>query len=160
MDNLEIIKRFKSIFSLAVIFMLSICLSIGLSRVMAMETNLATANEYNWNLPEWTPKPVIPEDMGRFKAPTLRNIALTAPYMHDGSIATLQEAIAHYQAGGRTLTEGKWTGIGSSNPYQSGFIQGFEITETEINDLIEFLQSLTDDEFITNPAYSNPRSIQ
>jgi cytochrome c peroxidase len=397
MDNPQIIKRFNYIFSLAVIFMLSICLSIGLSKAIAMNSNLATANEYNWNLPEWTPKPVVPEDnpmtadkvklgrylfyephlsitgeyscaschqqalaftdgkqvaigttnekhprnsmslaniaynpvltwanplmtklesqalipifgehpiemgmvgqeqqmiewlqndpqyrqmfaeafrqeknpitinnltkalasferslvsfnspydryryerqpnaistaakrgeklfnserlecfhchgginfsdsvkhenlafteiafhntglynidgqgsyppdnigiqeitqetkdMGRFKAPTLRNIALTAPYMHDGSISTLKEAIAHYQAGGRTITEGKWTGIGSSNPYKSGFIQGFEITEAEINDLIEFLNSLTDEEFVTNPAYSNPHLNQ
>jgi cytochrome c peroxidase len=100
------------------------------------------------------------KDMGRFKAPTLRNIALTAPYMHDGSISTLKEAIADYQAGGRTITEGKWTGIGSSNPYKSGFIQGFEITEAEINDLIEFLNSLTDQEFITNSVYSNPHLNQ
>lgn len=98
------------------------------------------------------------KDMGRFKAPTLRNIALTAPYMHDGSIASLKEAIAHYQAGGRTISQGEWAGIGSNNPYKSGFIQGFEITESEINDLIEFLQSLTDEEFISNPAYNDPHS--
>ena len=97
-----------------------------------------------------------PEDMGRFKVPTLRNIALTAPYMHDGSVATLRDAIAHYQAGGRTISEGEFAGIGSQNPYKSGFIKGFEITESDINDLIEFLQSLTDKEFITNPEYSNP----
>ena len=97
-----------------------------------------------------------PEDMGRFKVPTLRNIALTAPYMHDGSVATLRDAIAHYQAGGRTISEGEFAGIGSQNPYKSGFIKGFEITESDINDLIEFLQSLTDEEFITNPEYSNP----
>ena len=97
-----------------------------------------------------------PEDMGRFKVPTLRNIALTAPYMHDGSIATLKEAIAHYQAGGRTISEGELAGIGSQNPYKSGFIKGFEITESEMNDLIEFLNSLTDDNFITNPDYSDP----
>ena len=97
-----------------------------------------------------------PDDMGRFKVPSLRNVALTAPYMHDGSVATLQEAIAHYQAGGRTISEGKWAGIGSQNPYKSGFIKGFEIAESEINDLIEFLNSLTDEEFITNPAYSDP----
>ena len=96
------------------------------------------------------------DDMGRFKAPSLRNIALTAPYMHDGSVATLREAIAHYRAGGRTITEGKWAGVGSENPYKSGFIKGFEITESEINDLIAFLQSLTDEVFVTNPAYSNP----
>ena len=96
------------------------------------------------------------EDMGRFKVPTLRNIALTAPYMHDGSVATLQDAIAHYQAGGRTIFEGELAGVGSQNPYKSGFIKGFEITESEISDLIEFLRSLTDEEFITNPDYGDP----
>ncbi|MEM6743235.1 MAG: cytochrome c peroxidase, partial [Pseudomonadota bacterium] len=45
-------------------------------------------------------------DMGRFRTPSLRNVALTAPYMHDGSVATLEEAIRHYAAGGRTLPEG------------------------------------------------------
>ena len=98
-----------------------------------------------------------PQDMGRFKAPSLRNITLTAPYMHDGSIATLREAIAHYRAGGRTITEGEHAGVGSANPYKSGFIKGFEITESEIEDLIAFLESLTDEEFITNPAYSDPK---
>ncbi len=99
------------------------------------------------------------QDMGRFKAPSLRNIALTAPYMHDGSVATLRDAIAHYQAGGRTITQGEWAGVGSANPYKSGFIKGFEITEPEISDLIAFLQSLTDEEFITNPAYSDPHAL-
>ncbi|MCZ7685487.1 MAG: hypothetical protein M5U28_44600 [Sandaracinaceae bacterium] len=46
-------------------------------------------------------------DMGRFRAPTLRNIAVTAPFMHDGSIATLEEVLDHYAAGGRTITEGR-----------------------------------------------------
>ncbi len=100
-----------------------------------------------------------PDDMGRFKAPTLRNIALTAPYMHDGSIATLREAIAHYQAGGRTITEGEWAGVGSTNPYKSVFIKGFEVTEAEIDDLIKFLNSLTDEKFVTNPAYSDPKKL-
>ena len=98
--------------------------------------------------------------MGRFKVPSLRNIALTAPYMHDGSIATLREAIAHYQAGGRTISEGEYAGVGSANPYKSGFIKGFKITESEIDDLIAFLESLTDEDFITNPAYSNPNTSQ
>lgn len=97
-----------------------------------------------------------PEDMGRFKVPSLRNIALTAPYMHDGSIATLKEAIAHYQAGGRTIAEGEYAGVGSTNPYKSNFVKGFEISESEIEDLIAFLESLTDEEFISNPAYSKP----
>ncbi|MCU0568415.1 MAG: c-type cytochrome [Oculatellaceae cyanobacterium Prado106] len=97
-----------------------------------------------------------PSDMGRFRAPTLRNIALTAPYMHDGSIATLEDAIAHYQAGGRTLPSGPYAGNGSTNPLKSPFISGFPLSPSERQDLIEFLQSLTDESFTTHPAFSNP----
>jgi cytochrome c peroxidase len=95
-------------------------------------------------------------DMGRFKAPTLRNIALTAPYMHDGSIDTLDEAIEHYRVGGRTLHSGEYAGVGRKNPYKSQFISGFEITEAEKRDLLAFLHSLTDKTFIDNPALSDP----
>ncbi|PSN19862.1 di-heme enzyme [filamentous cyanobacterium CCP5] len=97
-----------------------------------------------------------PRDMGRFKAPSLRNIALTAPYMHDGSVATLEAAIAHYSAGGRTLNTGPYAGIGSLNPLKSPFIKGFELSEQEKQDLIAFLNSLTDQTFIHNPTFSNP----
>ncbi len=97
-----------------------------------------------------------PSDMGRFRAPTLRNIALTAPYMHDGSIASLSEVVDHYAAGGRTISSGPHAGIGSENPLKSGFIQGFSITENEKQDLIAFLDSLTDESFINNPALSDP----
>ncbi|MEA5620514.1 di-heme enzyme [Cronbergia sp. UHCC 0137] len=97
-----------------------------------------------------------PTDMGRFKAPTLRNVALTSPYMHDGSIATLEEVIDHYQVGGRTIDEGEFAGIGSTNPFKSEFIGGFKLSESEKQDLLEFLRSLTDEEFIKNPAFSNP----
>ena len=97
-----------------------------------------------------------PSDMGRFRAPTLRNIALTAPYMHDGSIASLSEVIDHYAAGGRTLSSGLNAGVGSENPLKSGFIQGFSITDSERQDLIAFLESLTDESFINNPKLSDP----
>lgn len=97
-----------------------------------------------------------PNDMGRFKAPTLRNIELTAPYMHDGSVATLEEAIAHYKAGGRTIASGDYAGVGRENPLKSHFISGFELTEAEKQDLLAFLQSLTDETFIHNPAFNNP----
>ncbi|MEO0517524.1 MAG: MbnH family di-heme enzyme [Cyanobacteria bacterium P01_A01_bin.116] len=97
-----------------------------------------------------------PSDMGRFRAPTLRNIALTAPYMHDGSIASLSEVIDHYAAGGRTIPSGPHAGVGSENPLKSSFVQGFSITESEQQDLITFLESLTDETFINNPALSNP----
>jgi len=95
-------------------------------------------------------------DMGRFKAPTLRNIGVTAPYMHDGSIATLEEVIDHYAAGGRTLTDGPYAGDGSANPNKGGFLAGFELSERDKTDLIEFLKSLTDDEFLNNPRFANP----
>ncbi len=94
--------------------------------------------------------------MGRFKAPSLRNIALTAPYMHDGSIATLDEVLDHYMAGGRTIASGPHAGVGSANPYKSGFLVGFDLSPSERADVLAFLRSLTDSTFITNPAFSNP----
>jgi cytochrome c peroxidase len=101
-----------------------------------------------------------PEDMGRFKAPSLRNIALTAPYMHDGSIQTLDQAIDHYAAGGRTVETGPHAGVGSTNPLKSTFIQGFELTEQERQDLLAFLNALTDESFVQNPAFSDPYQSQ
>ena len=95
-------------------------------------------------------------DMGRFRAPTLRNIAVTAPYMHDGSLATLDAVIAHYQRGGRLIGEGANAGDGRLSPYKSEFVGGFELSASEKADLIAFLQSLTDDTVLTDPRWSNP----
>ncbi len=95
-------------------------------------------------------------DMGRFKAPTLRNISLTAPYMHDGSINTLEEVLEHYRVGGRIVTAGENAGVGSQNPYKSQFISGFQITPAEKLDLLTFLRSLTDETFTHDPALRNP----
>ena len=97
-----------------------------------------------------------PEDMGRFRAPTLRNIEVTGPYMHDGSVETLDEVIDHYGAGGRRIHEGPWAGNGSENPFKSPFVIGFRLSEVEREDLLAFLKSLTDEEFLRNPAFSDP----
>ncbi len=99
-----------------------------------------------------------PNDMGRFKAPTLRNIELTAPYMHDGSIATLEEVLEHYAAGGRVIEEGPYAGDGSEVPerLKSGFIRGFEMSTREQEDMLALLRSMTDLEFTTNPRFSDP----
>jgi cytochrome c peroxidase len=97
-----------------------------------------------------------PDDMGHFKPPTLRNIAVTAPYMHDGSIATLDEVIDHYARGGRNVTEGPWVGDGSENPYKNIFVKGFTLTAEQRADLLAFLESLTDDAFLTDPRLSDP----
>src|SRR5690606_27251716 len=71
------------------------------------------------------------EDIGKFRAPSLRNIAVTAPYMHDGSIASLEEVIDHYSAGGRS----------ANNPNRSSVIRPFQLSEQEKSDLIAFLKS-------------------
>lgn len=97
-----------------------------------------------------------PTDMGKFRAPSLMNIALTAPYFHDGSVPTLREVIAVYEAGGRLVESGPNAGDGRTNPFRSGFIKGFTLTEDERNDLIAFLEALTDETFINNPQFSNP----
>ncbi|WP_437670924.1 MbnH family di-heme enzyme [Sorangium sp. So ce131] len=95
-------------------------------------------------------------DMGRFRAPTLRNIAVTAPYMHDGSIETLEGVLDHYAAGGRTIESGPNAGVGSENKYKSELISGFALTEEERADVIAFLKSLTDDEFLEDPRFADP----
>lgn len=98
----------------------------------------------------------IASDMGRFRAPTLRNIALTAPYMHDGSITTLSEVLDHYAAGGRTIVDGPNAGIGNKNPYKSELINPFMLTADEKADVITFLESLTDTELVQDPRFSDP----
>ncbi|MGH9310322.1 MAG: MbnH family di-heme enzyme [Vicinamibacterales bacterium] len=89
-----------------------------------------------------------PTDVGRFRAPTLRNIAVTAPYMHDGSVPTLGAAVAHYARGGRP------------SPLRSERVRGFTLSDDEAADLVAFLESLTDDSFLTNPAFADPAAPQ
>ena len=101
-----------------------------------------------------------PEDMGRFKAPSLRNVAVTAPYMHDGSIATLPDVIRHYEAGGRTIAEGPHKGVGADSPFKSEFVKGFDLTDQQRADLVAFLESLTDTIFLTDPRFSDPWSAK
>ncbi|MFN0276423.1 MAG: cytochrome-c peroxidase [Chitinophagales bacterium] len=84
-----------------------------------------------------------PEDIGKFKIPTLRNVEITFPYMHDGSLQTLEDVINMYADGG------------SDHPNKSRLVKGFSITESEKQDLINFLKTLTDETFITNPEFMN-----
>lgn len=71
-------------------------------------------------------------DVGKFKIPSLRNVEKTAPYMHDGSLSTLEEVMAHYMSGGKR------------HPNKSVIIQPLHLTVGEQKDLIEFLKTLTD----------------
>ena len=91
-------------------------------------------------------------DMGKFRTPTLRNIAKTAPYMHDGSIATLEQVLRqHYARAGRA-----GSGKGGPSPLRSELIAGFDISKAEVADVIAFHNTLTDEAFLTNPAHSDP----
>ncbi len=98
-----------------------------------------------------------PADMGKFRPPTVRNVGVTAPYMHDGSIATLREVIVdHYARGGRLITAGADAGDGARSPLKALFVSGFDITPAEVDDLLAFLESLTDHELLTDPALADP----
>lgn len=83
-------------------------------------------------------------DRGRFRAPTLRNIAATGPYMHDGRFSTLEVVIDHYARGG------------SPGGNHSPLVSGFPLTREEKCDLVAFLESLTDEVFLKDPRLADP----
>lgn len=95
-------------------------------------------------------------DRGRFRTPSLRNVELTGPYMHDGSIATLVEVIEHFDQGGRNVLNGPFAGDGRLNPNRDPLIRPLKLTVQQKSDLLAFLHSLTDHSFVTNPAFSDP----
>jgi cytochrome c peroxidase len=97
-----------------------------------------------------------PADKGKFRVPSLRNVALTGPYMHDGSVATLAEVIDHYAAGGRIIVEGPFAGDGTKNPNKSPLVKGFSITPEEKADVLSFLESLTDPAFVAEDEAQAP----
>lgn len=97
-----------------------------------------------------------PADMGAFRAPSLRNVEVTAPYMHDGTMATLEEVLDFYAAGGRVIQRGPHAGDGRMNPFKSDLIAQIQLDEAEKADIIAFLKTLTDHDFLANPAFSDP----
>jgi len=80
-------------------------------------------------------------DIARFKVPTLRNVALTAPFMHDGSLPTLQSVVEHYNSGGK------------GHPHRSPIVRTLGLSAGELSDLVAFLGSLTDEHFINNSKF-------
>jgi cytochrome c peroxidase len=87
-------------------------------------------------------------DITRVRAPSLRNVALTAPYMHDGSLASLSDVIDLYKSGGLAGARDR--------KEHSAYVRPFTLTATEKDDLIAFLESLTDTDFVTDPRYADP----
>jgi len=92
-------------------------------------------------------------DYGKFRIPTLRNIALTAPYMHDGRFTTLEQVIDHYDHGTKPSPT---VDAFMSVVLRRGLGGKMYLTPVEKRQMIAFLNSLTDTSFINNPAYSNP----
>jgi cytochrome c peroxidase len=83
-------------------------------------------------------------DNGKMRTVTLRNIALSAPYMHDGSLKTLEEVINHYSSGGK------------KSPNKDPQVLDIKLNNVQKKQLVAFLNTLTDTVFINNPAYKNP----
>lgn len=98
----------------------------------------------------------LAKDMGMFRAPSLRNVEVTGPYMHDGSIATLPEVLAFYAAGGRHITSGPHAGDGRASPLKNDFITLIDLNAQEQADIVAFLTTLTDHDFLTNPRFADP----
>lgn len=93
------------------------------------------------------------DELGSFKTSTLRNVAVTAPFMHDGSLQTLRDVVDHYNNGGITKK------TDPVNDFLSGGIRPLDLTDDEISDLVAFLESLTSPQFAAQKAASlNPAS--
>ena len=85
-----------------------------------------------------------PRQVGQFKSPSLRNVAVTGPYMHDGRFATLSSVIDHYSTGGK------------NHPNKDVRIQPLNLTNSEKAALLAFLETLTDPKFLSDPKFSDP----
>lgn len=96
------------------------------------------------------------EDMGVFRVPSLRNVMLTAPYSHDGTVANLDHLLTAYARGGRLVESGPYPGDGALNPYKSSLITGFNLSDAERSDVLAFLNSLTDHSLLTKSHLKNP----
>ena len=91
-----------------------------------------------------------PWEKAMFKMPTLRNVAVTAPYMHDGRFSTLEEVIDHYNTG---VQNSPTVDFLMQYNLQPG---GLRLTTQDKQDLVAFLKTLTDMEFLSNPAFQSP----
>jgi cytochrome c peroxidase len=88
-------------------------------------------------------------DLAKFKVPSLRNVALSGPYMHDGRFTTLEEVIEHYNS--EVLNSSTVDDL-----MQFNLDPGLELTSEDIEDLVNFMHTLTDETFVNNPEFANP----
>jgi len=92
-----------------------------------------------------------PQDNGKFKVPSLRNVALTGPYMHDGRFATLEEVVEFYNAG---VVDNPNLSPPLRNP--DGTVRRLNLTQQQKDALVAFLRTLTDASLATDPKWSDP----
>ncbi|MES2764615.1 MAG: cytochrome c peroxidase [Bacteroidota bacterium] len=83
-------------------------------------------------------------DIGKFKTPSLRNVALTAPYMNDGFLTTLEDVVRHYNSGGKAFVN------------KDTLLKPLNLSVQEQADLVAFLKTLTDENFVKNPLFKKP----
>ena len=81
------------------------------------------------------------QDLAKFKVPSLRNVELTAPYMHDGSMSSLEEVVHHYNSGGE------------DHPNKNNLIKPLGLSKNEESELVSFLKTLTDHSFVSNQIF-------
>jgi cytochrome c peroxidase len=89
----------------------------------------------------------LASDIGKFKTPSLRNIAVTAPYMHDGRFTTLTQCVEHYNTGFHNTQ--------NLDPVLASSVKG-RLNQNEISDIVAFLNTLTDNDFLNNPQFKKP----
>lgn len=106
-----------------------------------MDTTLLDAGRFNITQ--------LNEDSMKFKIPTLRNIEFSQPYMHDGRFTSLSQVMKHYSSG-----------ISTSNNLNKDLSKGIELTDNQRIDLVSFLLTLSDKEFLFNPKFAYPREIK
>lgn len=128
---------------------------------------LFTNNRFMNNGLDDNPKPGLhnttgrEEDYGKFKVPTLRNIEYTAPYMHDGRFASLEEVVEFYNSGVRKNSRNIEPIIVFGDTVRgtgNGIADGLNLTSQEKKDLVTFLKALSDKDFISNPDFSDPNN--
>lgn len=98
----------------------------------------------------------LAEDMGVFRVPSLRNVMATGPYAHDGTAAEVDHLITAYARGGRWVQSGQYAGDGALNPFRSELITGFDLSDEERQDLLAFLEALTDEYILAPTHLRNP----
>ena len=98
----------------------------------------------------------VPGDMGRFRIPSLRGVAETGPWSHDGTSLSLAAVVGAYARGGRLVSHPDYAGDGATSPLKSPMVEAFDLTRSDEEALIAFLSSLSDHSLMARPDLQTP----